>query len=667
MSLKKGIAVALVLAAGTAAAFLFRSELVDARAERQLRRQESAVPPATTTTVTRPAPIAAGLTIDGAVIDSAPMAGTLTLRVGNTVSTQAITISPGYSVVVSGAQGADMVSLEIATQSYRFASVLGSYAKLKRQAGSDGHLTATESDRVRVSPFSTSMYFFILRELGHLPVSDTEHEQVIRSLSGDDLATAAASLDDLAHGRAALPAGFANGYALLQNRQAFRAFINQQASYSRLNYLASAPSAPIRPAQLGRNMVLLGAIPFREVAMFNPGVRVLSQVTALDWTSYAATARRNPRFTASFLANGNFLLTAQGNASTDVWGNDELEHRQLLRETYRQLFLGERYSLWAVVTEWAATYPNSPSRPLTYGSDVQMYAVSSIDGVLPFRDGELSGGRSLPVFCKEETLPSKLNACEEALHHFDANGTGYSQNVGWKIDANGQRVSATGNQGFWWSSGRRGPLEMTYPGFAATFWRIDRANEAADTLVYVARSREGANSLSITGLTTSIKATLPNGFAELEPIGTWRYGSFDLYKPAYAYPESEQPIDVVFVRKADGTTDRNDLVNADPPEGPYQQVLRYGWQWSGGSLYETRYRANVGTGQPGVIGFSSCDQARLLGATACAPQQIRYFRPLAKVGSRLYGLQEVYQMLPVTYQPPYNWTRAVVPNYYQRQ
>src|SRR4249919_1625000 len=231
MNLKKAIAVVIVIALTASAAVLVRRQMDQARFERVRR-------PATGTSaaVTRPVP-SASLTIEGAVIGSAATSGTLTLRIGNRVSTQPITITPGFNFAVAGAQGDDMVSVEVETPTYRFATLLGSYARLMRQAGGDGYLSAAECDRVRLSPFSTAMYFFLQYELGgRLPASDSEHERVIRSLSMLDVRTAAAWLDDLAQGRVALPAGFANGYQLLQDRQAYRNFLGQNNGYNRTSY-----------------------------------------------------------------------------------------------------------------------------------------------------------------------------------------------------------------------------------------------------------------------------------------------------------------------------------------------------------------------------------------------------------------------------------------------
>jgi hypothetical protein len=675
MNLKKWMAVACVLTAGGAAALVFTSELAAVRAERQLERQQAQALSTARTTSARPGAVAS-VTIDGTVIGSAPMAGTLTLRVGNAVSTRAISVSPDYSFVVSSAQSNDMVSMEIATPSYRFASLLGSFGKLKRQAGTDGRLSAAESDRVRVTPFSTAMYFFVQRELGRLPASDAEHERVVRSLMSDDLFAAAGILDDLAQGRTVLPAGLPDGYALLRDRTAYRAYIAQNGSGS-FNPM-SAPSVPILPGQLSPNMLLTGAIPPRGIAMFNPGVRILSQ-DGSSWNSYA-DSRRNPRFTPSFPASGDFVLAAQGTVTSDALTGTPVdpsqtsvfavERSQIVRETYRQLFAGDRYSLWAVRTEVVISYPEYPAQAPKSASRVALYAVSSLDGVLPFRPTDVAGDRGLPFACKRSLatgVAQQLETCESAVHHFSGNNLGSTERVGLKIDAIGQPVVANGSELFQWSINRRMRLDLTYLNVTANYWRLEHANDAVDTLAFLARSQDGADTLSVVGLTGMINANLPGDFADLAPSGIWRYWSFDSARTPYGYTQDLVPVTTVFDRKPDGTTTRNDTYYYDPPDGPYDFRVRFGWQLFDGSLYETRYRANVSTGVPYTSGFSSCAQAYQRGATQCAPYQIRYFRPLARVGNRLYGLQESYLLGSSSYAQPYNFIRSTSVNYIEKQ
>jgi hypothetical protein len=335
-----------------------------------------------------------------------------------------------------------------------------------------------------------------------------------------------------------------------------------------------------------------------------------------------------------------------------------LERLQVLRETYRQLFRGDRYNVWGVQTDWVFSRPEYPAEPPQFGSDVEMYVVSPIDG--SFREGEPVGDRALPVMC-EFTSPVQLNYCESAVHRFHSDGTGITENVGSKIDANGRPAMAQGSEPLLWSTSRTGPLQINYPGYSATYWRIEQTNEAVSTLVYVARAQDGGVAVTRAGLAPMINADLPGDFSDLGLVGTWDYGSLQ-FRAAYGYDPDEPPFASVIERRVDGTMARKDTDYYDDP--PSQITIRYGWQMSGENLYETRYRANVTTGIPGTLGFADCQSAYARGATQCAPQQVRYFRPLARVGNRLYGLQEVYSQFSNI--PPYLWSRGVTPTYYEK-
>jgi hypothetical protein len=669
-----------VLAATASAAFFARNDVRRLMEDRgAVARKSSSAATLATTIPVRPVPPAT-FTVQGEVTNSGATSGTLTLRVGSQVSTAPITIAPQYSFEIPAAQGTDMVSVEIVTPTYKFASLLGSYAKLVRHAGTDGTLTIAEFDRTRVSPLSTALYFFIQRELGgRLPASDSEHEQVIRSLLGDDITGGAWALQDLAEGVAPLPPAYANGYELLQDQTAYLAYRYQYGrGYPTPYYLMSAPSIPIRPEQLGINTLLQGAIPSRDVAMLDPGVQIISQGPQ-GWTSNGYHSRRNALFAPQILPSGDLELSPQGDVysehmvakyfdPTQVTPQQVRERHTILRETYRQIFVGERYSLWGMQIQYVRTYPDYPAQPPIVITDTWMRTASKIDGLLPFRDGELVGQRALPAFCKQGS-PALLSNCEFALQRFSANGTGASENVGAKVDSLLQPVSPVGGALFTWTSGRRGPLTLTYFDTAATYWRIDRGNEAVDVLVYIARAQDGDDTLTLAGQTPLINADLPGDFADFSPVGTWRYANFEQVDRPYGYEPDYGPVLTRFFRSADGTTMRSDTYNYESaPVGSEPDEVRsiYGWQLLDGRLYESTYRANATNGIYNSSGFPNCQAAYARGATRCAPSAVRYFMPLARVGNRLYGIQEINHQPSFSYTPPFVVARSSIPNYYEK-
>ncbi|MBA3915767.1 MAG: hypothetical protein H0X25_18325 [Acidobacteriales bacterium] len=291
-----------------------------------------------------------------------------------------------------------------------------------------------------------------------------------------------------------------------------------------------------------------------------------------------------------------------------------------------------------------------------------------------FNTAEMLGRRALPAFCMQGS-PVQLTSCEFALHQFQPDGTGVMEDVGAKIDSRMLPAAGFPGEAFNWAvtgvakPGRvqSGTLKITTASASATYWRIDMGDAATNLLVFVARARDGADTLAAAGQTLMINGGNPVGFAEIGPVGTWRYGTWEQSYQPYVYDADigQAPSTVRFVRGADGTEIQKYWRTDNPSDPAYIANYYSGWQLADGRLYDTRYHANVSS-SGSVIGFYSCAQAYASGATLCAPRRVRYFRPLAAVGNRLYGIEDLYLKRGTSYVPPYPFDRDSRPNYYEK-
>ena len=159
-------------------------------------------------------------------------------------------------------QGAN-ISIEATRGNLVYRALIGSAGLAKRQAGVDGRLDASENPSLHVSPLSTAYHFFITRELGdRLPANDDEMDRALRSVYAPDIPVAANALDKIAKGTVVVPQLYANGLALIGDRQAFRRFLydNAAAIGDPMTYLRQQPGNTFSLADLQKTWVLTGQI-----------------------------------------------------------------------------------------------------------------------------------------------------------------------------------------------------------------------------------------------------------------------------------------------------------------------------------------------------------------------------------------------------------------------
>ena len=646
-----------------------------------------AQPSNVTTTVAsalhRPLPtLPSSITLVGSVVDTPTGAANLTFHVGGSVVNQS-SDNGSYQVIIGGTAANDAVWVEASAPPLYYESLLGTYGRLVSLAGADGIVTTAELEQLRISPVSTAMSFFIKRQLGgKLPVSDFQIERASRSVAGDDITLAATVLHEFATGGLSLPAGYESGYAFLQDRDAYAAYITANptlASATLPTYMASIPAIPITPTQLGDHMLMSGPIPFSDPVVAEPGTQLLSKAGvsfALNGSSGGPLGETYTDYAPTFLGSGELQLVPTHAVFYDRFVNQTVPQRNTINSiVFKEIFAGDSSALWVELMAIHTSYPDNPEIAESDATVSSTWSVSDLDRVATLMSPiDAQGFRALPAFCLQGS-PVTLTNCEYALYRFGSSGQGQIQDIGPKVDSSMAAAAATTpDLPFGWTANpvqvpfylkRKGVLQVLDFAASTTYWKLRSPDAATNSLVYMAQATQGTDTYAIVGQTVMINANAPAGFDQVSPVGTWRYATFDGAVTPYAYREYEAPVTDRFVRAADGTEQQTEVRTDQPDDMNYAVKINSGWQLQGGRMYDTRYRANAPSSSG--VGFSSCAVAYASGATMCAPLRVRYFRPLAAVGSRLYGIEDLYvKTYADDYTPPYDFTRYSRPTFYEK-
>lgn len=588
-----------------------------------------------------------------------------------------------FTADLSHINAASIVSIELSRPNLQYRALLGSAQLLKRQAGMDGRLDIAENPSLRVSPLSTAIHFFVSRELGgRLPTSDDEMDKAARALNSLDLLPAANLQRVIVQGERQLPSGFNSATELLADREAYRQFL---ILYPEIRsgadaYVRSLPAGAFATADLGRNWLLTTRIGRNGVPFVQPVVQLMLRRPG-GFAVSAGQSRSNPNFGAEVLADGDLRITPEGQPYFDamVFANQidptnpsrSIVNRAVIqRETYRRLFVGKQQQIWLQVRQESKSYPQYPSQPTVAATTSALLNASVLDDAMaPVAETDVLGRRAIPYFCLQPSQvngePAVLQNCEFALHVMGANGYGQADGIGPKVDTALVPASASGSVGVQWRLDA-GTLRIDGPNYSAKFWRLGLADGVGDSMVFQVTAQSGDETQVLAGHTTVLNGNLPTFFDPAEPVGTWHYGSFDAPEE-YGYGEQFAVGPSRFIRNADGTQTQTTFLSEGYGEPAVTLLQRSGWKLIGLNLYDTRYRANIPTGNDYTQFFHSCESAFALGASQCAPTRVRYFRPIAKVGNRWYGIEDLYSRQSTSsYVAPFQFERFSRANYYER-
>lgn len=544
-----------------------------------------------------------------------------------------------YSVLIPGGVGTGMIRVEAHAGSIYFVSVLGAHLRQLALAGPDRRLDISEQSALRISPYSTSLYWLTRYALGdRQATTDAEFERAMRATNGHEIEVASSLLWLTANHPQELEGRYANGLAKLGDRAYFQGYMegSRDPLHIAKGFLGWQQTyAPVRSLdELPAQSLLLSALKMDGMPQSVDSLRYIERVSANLFSITENTALTGRRYTASVDANGDIQLAPtseiRGLITDPETGTGYV--RTYLHYSLRRLYRGAQYSQWYLVLSWEdrSGGGSSSSFPTRSGQDETVLTGLNVEAWMHTQDFAAlePGTRALPWACMGAG-ELNLRVCEYAQHRRRADGTGELVDQGSKVDAQLQplptrRVGAA----FRWSIDTSGGLVLTTADVATSFWRVDSAEAGVGPVLYRSRSlRPGSEGLVMMGLGFTIPQRQASEIltaAEGNWVGGY-YGSVpSLYSEDMGYAEHQ--------RNADGTVQRRSVY-----EGTQWPWRTWSWQNVDGALFDrVDYAPAPATSCAGAIaaGTESSCMARLI-----------YFKPLRRIGNRYYGVEETYEQL----------------------
>lgn len=608
------------------------------------------------------------LSLSGEVVELAPGASvTVSASVGGTTY-QAAVSGNTYSVSIGRPASDQIVTVEARSTRAHYRSVIGSEGSIRVLAGSDAHLTLSEQPALRVSPYSTALGWLVRVALGDRDAtSDAEFEKMTRVAASSDLEHAAYVLAGFARNELYIPAqfaGYADGYQLLRDRDAFSQFISYGARAESAGYLFEQPqeqplaSSEILPGQL----VFMEGAPREQLPVLPGDVFMLSRRGDGRFDFEERTPLSDPINTVVFDAQGRMQFVPVGNQVrlitklTDVGGGQMASvpfERTAAGRTVKRLTRGNETSVWAMRSVWHDVEVGT-STPVTEEIEYHILSSTALDA-LAIPNGWSTVAAStvaLPWMCGSYEVPEEqiydLSECGYVEHRFENGGSGSTVDQGWKVDPQTMAPKLLRSQTFSWLLGAQGALDLTDGNVATTLWLLKDYPSDIGPAFYRSRSLAGAwSGKTMVGISMAARKNMSSWPASAM-TGSWRSGVPD-YLPNWY---TTKYYDTLLQRNAGGTGQETYATNPTIP---------IWWQAVGGAAYDQRTRAFYSPSNPSNPPIvENCASALANGAYTCITR-VQYFKPIARVGNRYYGVEEVftrtfYPADPAQGLPEESWT-----------
>ena len=592
----------------------------------------------------------AHLRLSGQVIELAPGAPlTVTATVGG--STFPATVSGNtYTVSIGRPAAGQMITLDARSTRVHYRAAIGSAGRARTQAGSDSHLTLSEQPSLRISPYGTALQWLVRYALGNRDAnSDAEFEKMMRVAASSDLEYAAYSMAIFARGEPITEPfnAYADGYELVRDRAAFGQFIAYGAREASTGYLyAQAHEQALSSLEgLPDPLVLLSGGPREQV----PFVGLYANV-------YLLSRRGDGRFdfnerwplsnvanSLSFNGQGRVQLAPVGTQvrvigkMVDVGGGHMVQFdfdRSAAGRTLKRLTKGDSTSLWILRSVWHDQDKRNPAAPMVEEIEYQVLSSTALEsGTLP--NGWASVANStvaLPWMCgaypSQEEQIYDFSQCEYVEHKFNAGGTGSTVDHGWKVHPQTMEPKQPRSQPFTWALAGPGALDITDGNVATTFWRLKDYPADIGPVFFRSRSIAGVwGGKTMVGVSMAATKRMTS-WPAASAIGNWRIPEPE-YLSTWYTGENYSTV----VQRNSGGTGQQTIASGSP--------THFWWQAVGSAVYDKRvfvwyygYPANP----PYTV---TCEAGIADGGTGCNTR-VRYFKPIARVGDRYYGIGNIY-------------------------
>lgn len=590
------------------------------------------------------------LTLDGELLgipDDAP-APSVTVHVDG-VAIPGTVAGKRYAASLSYLPPTATVSVTVQSGAIRYHAWVGSMARLKRLARGNSVLSARDAHGLKVGPWSTALAAIARAELGgREPHSDAEYEAAQEHMRGPDLAWIAFLLEQYAYEQRRLPEGFATGHDVALSADALRGelqslgYVPNTWTHTLVGYTFNmAPiSAVVDPASLPATW--LARYPrARGELPINLGVLTLFRDGANGYDVYQHASTNDPHHESEWLPDGTLRLIPAAPVAVTTYETTWFSHGVAVRidwrsdrMTWRRITDGDDVDLWQLVQDWSLSYPDYPAQPADTSRGMQIVSVRDLASVVRSNAwAQLEGQRrTLPTMCIRTVASRKvIQACDTAIHRFDAGGTGMTEDVGVKVSSRMTPQAGTAGVDFSWSRRADGSVELQYASGATTrLWATDGEPGLDLVLTRAALREDGIDYFVTESVLSIVPMAVP--FTRPHVTGTW-YSGIAEARPL-GYPRETHAFQIV----------RNPEGSGELIDRGFNYDARFPQTWSlfGERVYDVRTMARFANTGNGSSPVTDCATAFAQGAVACSPTYVRYLRPLRRVGNRVYGIEEIH-------------------------
>lgn len=595
----------------------------------------------------------ANLRLTGEVIELAPGAPlTVTATVGGSTFPATVTGNT-YTVNIGRPFAEQRVTVEARSTRVHYRAVVGSAGRARTLAGSDAHLSLSEQPSLRISPYSTALGWLVRASLGDRDAtSDAEFEKTTRITASSGLELAAYALAATAKGELELPGGFADGFQLLRDRDAFREFVIGSAfRKASAGYLFQQPQeAGLSGSEgLPNQLAFVDGMPRDQLPIWMGHVFLLGRRGDGRFDFNERVPVLDPIHALALDGQGRIQLTPVGNQirvtqkeflGVDEYGYPYSELRWVNRtsvgRTLKRLTRGDATSVWVMRSVWSDREQLDPSAPIVQEVDYQVLSSTELAAwSVPDAWSSIAASTTtLPWMCAESLSPEETvydqapSDCGYVEHRFETNGSGSTVDHGWKVDPKTMLPAPTRSLAFSWLRGTQGALDVTNGAVATSFWRLKEYPGDIGPVFYRAKALAGPLSGKTTVGINMVARKSMASWAQSAAMGSWLSGSFVFLPEWYIEPGVRY-----LVQRNSGSAGQETYGADGEGSGP----LPVSWQFVRNAVYDKRIRA-FGSSPPYV---ENCDIAEANGAEYCYTR-VRYFKPIVRSGDRYYGIEEIY-------------------------
>lgn len=399
-----------------------------------------------------PAPLPDTVLLVGEVDVGGTHSGVLELRLDGIVHAQVPAGQGRFEIALPTTAAAGMVSLEFVAPGLRLRSLLGGQQRLARLAGSDARVTPDDEDGLRVSPFATALAVLGATIDGVPPADDRALAEAIQAAWSSDFVVVATAIDRLAADPGRLPAGYADGLALVEDVDAFNAVLQADPELVASPHLVfdALPATMFDPLAIRPVLLMPGPRGAPGLPASGPGLLLESEGDAyrihglgFDREGYSAAWDPSalllvPQQPIAYFGGYWSCPSRPGVMVASVTRVDARD----LRRRWR----GSGVSLWQLASDITTHLTDCPGFEPVQRREITLRAAPAIPrNRVHDPAGMLAGRHSIPLFCGM-FLPHDvaIRPCGVADHVLQRDGTGIAYPdgraalaVAWGRDADG--------------------------------------------------------------------------------------------------------------------------------------------------------------------------------------------------------------------------------------